>query len=97
MVYFPCVSWLRRRVPSLEGSLPARLGFLGVLPKPEQPGCIFSKLGTCFMAGEMPGGNPCWFQVPSLEQVLLLVLEGSLIPEHVAASGSTLSKLGTRG
>ena len=28
------------------------------------------------MAGEMPGGKPCWFKVSSLERVLLLVLEG---------------------
>ena len=33
------------------------------------------------MVGEMPGGKPCWFKVPSLEQVLLLVLEG-FQPRH---------------
>jgi len=49
------------------------------------------------MAGEMPGGKPCWFKVPSLEQVLLLVLEGASTPEHAAASDSTSSKLGTFG
>ena len=48
------------------------------------------------MVGEMPGGKPCWFKVPSLEQVLLLVLGGSSTLEHAAASGSTLSKLGTQ-
>ena len=63
---------------------------------PSKPGSTLPKLGTCFMVGEMPGGKPCWFKVSSLEQVLLLVLEGSSTPEHAAASGSTLSKLGTQ-
>ena len=47
------------------------------------------------MAGKMSRGKPCWFQVPSLEQMLLLVLEGASTPEHAAASDSTSSKLGT--
>lgn len=65
---------------------------------PSNRGSTLPKLGTCFMVGEMPGGKPCWFKVPSLEQVLLLVFwRGSSTPEHAAASGSTLSKLGTRG
>jgi len=41
---------------------------------PSKPGSTLPKLGTCFMAGEMPGGKPCRFEVPSLEYVLLLVL-----------------------
>ena len=49
------------------------------------------------MVGEMPGGKLCWFKVPSLERVLLLVLEGVSTPEHAAASDSTSSKPGTRG
>lgn len=43
---------------------------------PSNRGSTLPKLGTCFIAGEMPGGKSCWFKVPSLERVLLLVLEG---------------------
>ena len=63
---------------------------------PSKPGSTLPKLGTCFVVGEMPGGKSCRFKVPSLERVLLLVLEGSSTPEHVAASDSTSSKLGTQ-
>ena len=75
----------------------SRFATLQGAERPLIPGSTLSKLGTCFMVGEMPGGKPRWFKVPSLERVLLLVLGGSSTPEHAAASGSTLSKLGTRG
>lgn len=55
---------------------------------PSKPGSTLPKLGTCFMVGEMPGGKPCWFKVPSLEQVLLLVLGGLQprnMPQHQVA------------
>ena len=43
---FPGASWLRGQVPSLSGLLSHGWSFVGILPKSEQPGCIFSKLGT---------------------------------------------------
>ena len=64
---------------------------------PSKPGSTLSKLGTCFMAGEMPGGKPCWFKVPSLERVLLLVLEGFQpwnMPQHQIALRLSWGPLG---
>ena len=55
---------------------------------PSKPGSTLPKLGTCFVAGKMPGGKPCWFKAPSLERVLLLVLEGFQpwnMPQHQIA------------
>ena len=64
---------------------------------PSKPGSTLPKLGTCFMAGEMPGGKPCWFKVPSLERVLLLVLEGFQpwnMPQHQIALRLSWGPLG---
>ena len=70
------------KVPSLSDLLPVRLGFLGILPKPEQPGSTRSKLGTQMLPPEFPGARPVTDRVPSLERVLPAWLMLTRRPQH---------------
>ena len=63
---------------------------------PSKPGSTLPKLGTCFMAGEMPGGKPCWFQVPSLSDLLPVRLGFLGILPKPKQPGCIFSKLGTQ-